>query len=557
MVAEKKNELNELATLIAEFGLGRISSGVFYTEVSRFTAYPQRELDKFFVRVRLRCGVISSTQLEDLAWISQTWGTSRCHLTTRQCIEIHGLALSDLAAALGALADAGLDPMDAAGASIRNVVVCPHAGAKTNNPMDVMPFAKWLADYVNGHPGYRNLPKRINIGVACCHADCARTLIQDIGFQARTSPNGDYLGFRVVVGGGLGASPRAGQTLIEFMPAVEILLIVDAILKVFDRLGDRKNHANGRLKFLIGSMGIASFRLEVLRELDQLKTSRSAHPPLIPFSDDIHDWSPSAAECSQVCQLDESDYLRWEHASTSTGCDGVYRTIHIPVPGGSLNASQLRGLADIVRIHQLGVRITPEQGILLRGVTPEVLEDVHEKISSLELDYLPMGGSLVSCPGAATCPNAFTNCHALCKAVLSRLQADNPTFEQFEGVRIKISGCLNGCSQHAIADIGLEGTTLSRGDKWLPAYRVCLGGEVSQEKVEFGRQVGVVPSRQVPALLADMLACYRLQRVGSESFSEVLRRVGYAPFSALVELYAGMFDLEGENFNWDWGSSWL
>lgn len=164
-----------------------------------------------------------------------------------------------------------------------------------------------------------------------------------------------------------------------------------------------------------------------------------------------------------------------------------------------------------------------------------------------------MGGSLVSCPGASTCQSAFTNCRALCKAVLSRLQADSPAFEPWEeNVRVKISGCLNGCSQHAIADIGLEGMALSKANQWLPAYRVWLGGELDQEKVEFGRQAGIIPARQVPELLADMMACYRRHRTGSESFGEVLRRVGQTPFSALVDMYAGLVDLGGDDLESDW-----
>jgi sulfite reductase beta subunit-like hemoprotein len=127
-------------------------------------------------------------------------------------------------------------------------------------------------------------------------------------------------------------------------------------------------------------------------------------------------------------------------------------------------------------------------------------------------------------------------------------------FEPSEKVRVKISGCLNGCSQHAIADIGLEGIALSKEDKWFPAYRVWLGGEADQDKVEFGRQAGIIPSRQVPAFLSDILACYRHHRAGSESFGEVLRRVGQTPFAALVGMYADMFELEEDELEWDWGS---
>jgi sulfite reductase beta subunit-like hemoprotein len=259
----------------------------------------------------------------------------------------------------------GLDCVDTAGAAIRNIVVCPHAGAGKDEPVDVAPFAAWLASHLHGHPDYRSLPRKINIGVSCCRADCARTLIQDVGFQSRMSMNGEYLGFRVVVGGGLGASPRVGQTLMEFVPAAELLLIVDAILGVFNRLGDRQTHGNGRLKFLIESLGLEAFRSEVVLELGRLKNSHPAYPALTPCSEGVSSWEIGTTGPMQDFPLEESKYLRWKNASVVDGSDEMDRMICVPILGGNLNARQLRGIAELVRMHGLHVRLTPEQGVLL------------------------------------------------------------------------------------------------------------------------------------------------------------------------------------------------
>ncbi|MBI4025687.1 MAG: nitrite/sulfite reductase [Verrucomicrobia bacterium] len=554
---EIQKELAELKRLVERHQGGDLKRDEFRTHATHYGVYPQGQEKLYFLRIRVLCGMVSSEQLEELALVAHAWGDGKCHLTTRQGVEIHGVTVENIIPSLTSLASAGLISHESGGSSVRNIVLCPHAGIGPGEPFDVTDYADWLTRHLLRHSDYQKLPRKMKIGMSCCQADCGRTLVQDIGFQARVEKGSGLRGFRVAVGGGLGAHPRMGQILFEFAPADELLLVTDAILRVFDRMGERQNRRRSRLKFFIESAGIESFRRLVEEELARLKSSPPSHPPLLSgisngkekrsgssrFQKAIGQWTPN-----------HQAYLRWRTGHVRSQQQSAWRMIDVRVPAGDFSVEQFKQIALIMRHHGLAARLAPGQTVLLRGARPEQLKEIHHALHTAGLDTLLVPVNLIACPGAAGCPNAFTNTRALIQALRLQIKIHEDFHEDTAELTIRVSGCMNGCSQHAVADIGFEGAARHHNTQWIPSYRVWLGGTADQETVRFGTKIGAVPARKAPALLADLMACYRKHRTGTELFGDTVHRTGVAPFCKLLEKHAASFDLRQKEMVQDWGA---
>lgn len=554
---ETKAELAELKQWVERLQRDEITRAEFRREAGHYGVHGQAQNKLYFLRIRVPCGILSAEQLDGLAAAAQTWGDGQCHLTTRQGVEIHGLTLENVLPILKALAEIDLISHESGGSAVRNIVLCPHAGAAQGEPFDATEYADWLTRHLLRHPQYQRLPRKVKIGMACCQADCARTLAQDLGFQARLDKAQKFRGFRVVVGGGLGANPRIGQLLFEFVAAEDLLLVTDAILRVFDRHGDRQNRRRGRLKFLIESMGIAEFRRHVSEELVGLKDSPPAYPPLVFFREKGRRGGASRPQnLSGRFAFNQGAYLRWRDGCVRPQRQEALQMIEVRVAGGDFSAGHCRQLATIIRSHDLSLRITPTQGVLLRGARTDQLKEIYQALHQTGLDTLSIPVALVACPGSGGgCSNAFTNTRALMPVLRLQLKIHEDSLENLGRVNVQISGCSNGCSLHALGDIGLEGVARRHGERWVPTYRVWVGGAANEKGLQWGTRIGVVASRKIPSLISDLLSCYRKQRIGKETFAEMIRRTGVEPFRHLVEKHAADSDLHSEQLTRDWGGS--
>ncbi len=498
-----EQELNELAVLIGRLQRGELTRPEFRGHTVHLGVYTQRKPDRYFVRLRVPLGILTVAQLNALAETTDRCADGECHLTTRQGMEIHNLSLDGTLETLASLAAVGLSSHESGGNTVRGIMVCPHAGEGAGEPFDVTEFAALLNRHFLRHPDFQSLPRKIKIGFSCCTDDCTNTALHDLGFQARTNVSG-HPGFRVLVGGGAGALPRLAKELLEFLPADDIVIFTEAFLCMFNRLGDRQNRRRSRVKFLLDSLGLERLREEVLKEWDTLNTAGKNWPSLNLSG------RPSRAELS---------------------C-----TVRASVLGGNINSSQLRQVAATVGRHALTLRITPEQDFLLRDIQPDQLSEIKSALLEAGLAPENTPNRLTACPGSNACSNAFTNSRALAQVIAQKLagiggaNGDKP-------LRIRVSGCTNGCALHVIADIGLEGLAQRRDGALIPAYRLWLGGCSHQQYPRLANDIGIVPARRVPDCVTDVVLLYKRERRSSESLSEVLERIGAEPFATVAKPY--------------------
>ena len=495
-------EFNELAALIDRLKQGELTRSELRSHTVHLGVYTQRQADRYFVRLRVPLGVLTAPQLTALAETAERWADGECHLTTRQGVELHNLPLNGILEALRELAGAGLSSHESGGNTVRGIVVCPHAGTNGNEPFDVTEYAARLNGHFLRHPDFQTLPRKIKIGLSCCIDDCAQTALHDIGFQARS--NAGQRGFRVLVGGGAGALPRLAQEFIEFLPASDLLIFTEAFLRMFNRLGDRQNRRRSRVKFLVEAIGLERLRAEVLGEWDALKTAKPwpAEPPVSPPS--------NAAPRSNL---------------------------RVALPGGNITSSRLRQLAMLINQHALDLRITPEQEFLIRDLRADQLSQVRAIL--LEAGLVPKKDALhlTACPGSTACSNAFTNTLALADVLSQRLS------DVTEPLRIRVSGCTNGCALHVMGDIGLEGLAQRRDGALIPAYRLWVGGRAHQQQPSLAADLGIVPARRVADCVSDVMSLYHRERQLGELLSAVLHRIGVEPFAAVAERHPKSGDL--------------
>ena len=539
MKTNATRELNELAALVERLQRGELKRADFRGQSVHYGVYTQRQPDRYFVRIRVPHGIASPAQLTGLATAIETYGQGECHLTTRQGIEVHDLLLGQIMPLLRTLAEADLLSHETGGNSIRSIMVCPHAGVGADEPFDVTPYAELLTRYFVRHPDFQALPRKMKIAFSGCEQDCVRSFAQDLGFQARKNSAGEC-GFRVLAGGGTGALPRLGQELVEFLPAGQVCSFTEAFLRAFNRLGDRQNRRRARVKFLIQSLGVQKLFQETEREWAALQRETKSHPLLESVSESPAKSGSATAESESLERAErqpgnDKEFSMWATVQTQPQRQVGFRTVRVSPVGGTITAGQLRQLAALAGRFELALRLTPEQGFLLRWARTNRLFQIYQLLDAARLLNPLSVSRLIACPGSQRCSNAFTNTPALAQAVVAKLATLSNAADAPTPLHIRLCGCSNGCSLHALADIGLEGMANRAQNEWFPVYRLRLGGRESQSRPKFGEDLGTLPARHVPACVADVAGYYLANRKRNESLADLLDRVGAEPFAALVK----------------------
>ncbi|MBI3943936.1 MAG: nitrite/sulfite reductase [Chloroflexi bacterium] len=489
----------------------------------------RNQVDVQMVRVKIPQGVLSAQQLDCMGEIAQSYARSIGHLTTRQDVQFHWVPLDTVPDILHRLAKVGLTTREAAGNIVRNVTACPLAGVCTQEVFDVTPAAAALARHLLRNPLCQALPRKFKMAFSGCATDCAATGIHDLGALATCKEEDGRvrLGFRLYVGGGLGAAPHTAQLLEPFTPSEDLILTVVAILRVYDRLGNRQNRARARLKFLVADLGIEEFRRLVFEERRIVWATWAGELPGAPPELTV---TPAAPEQLRVSsQPTPAGFGIWRKTNVVAQKQAGFYIAYVMVPGGDLTAAQFHALAAILRqFPGLEVRTTITQDLVVRWVPGAWLPALYVALAAADLGRPGVHhiGNVVSCPGADTCNLALTHSHRLAQE-LTRRFAERPDLglaEDLRDVTIKVSGCPNSCGQHLIATIGLYGAARKAGDRQVPSYQLLLGGEVHDGRVSFGRLVMRLPAKRVPEAIFRIIELYRSDRRDGESFLEWIRR---------------------------------
>jgi sulfite reductase beta subunit-like hemoprotein len=523
------SEIAGVADAVEALLSGAISPGEFRRRRVVMGIYPIRGgPDRYLLRVRIPLGRVSPRHLRALADTADRFATGGgVHLTTRQDVHIYGVEMRRLPEALSYLAEAGLTTREACGDTVRNTVVCPFAGISSDEVFDVTPYAQALGEHLLRHPLGQRLPRKFKIAFeGCRRADHAGLPFQDVGIRAVVSPEG-LPGFRIHVAGGLGALPQAGFPLEPFTPVFRLWPTVEALLRIFDRMGDRTNRGRARLKFLAGRLGSEPFRRLLF---DERETVESSDPDgRIAFPE------PVVLEATSFTRRNKMP--EWIGALPQREAGRLAFPVRIPL--GDLSSGQLRSLVELTERVGAGVRITTAQGILL----VEIPESEGERMAGSLRDVgfqPPSAMSLVRCAGTDTCTVGITRVRGLAALLEEKIASLETATRRRRTVTIKISGCTNGCGHHRICDIGLQGAARNVNGRLAPHYMLHLGGGAMEDGTAlFGTPIGRVAARRVPDAVERLLALLDEEGEGGESARETFARLGKdrcsAPLKDLLE----------------------
>ncbi len=480
------------------------------------------------VRVKVPYGEVNSEQLRILGDIAEIFSMGIGHITTRQDIQFHWVALEAVPEVLRRLCEVGLTTREACGNTVRNVTACPLAGVCPKEVFDVTPYAKHISRYLLRNPLTQNLPRKFKVAFSGCGDDCIFGAINDVGALATVkSLDGQQIkGFRIYIGGGLGSPPRAAHLLEEFTPAEDLDLTCEALIRVFDRMGNRDNIFRARMKFVIDRVGIDEFRRLIFKERQALRVTKSGDPATVVEEERVEKVSSGAGKGSEG----DAEFQKWFRTNAEPQKQKGFYAVYVTLFGGDLTARQFRVLADIAeRYADSLVRTTVLQDMVLRWVDQVDLYDLYADMKKVGLASPGANtiSDVVGCPGADTCNLGVTRSHRLAMKLSEHLseQDDIMLSSDLEGVSIKVSGCPNACGQHHVATIGLFGSAQRVDGRMVPYYQLLLGGSVSDGVVRFGEPVMRVPAKRVPEAVSKLIDLYREQKMDGENFLSWVERL--------------------------------
>jgi sulfite reductase beta subunit-like hemoprotein len=477
---------------------------------------------RYVVRIRVPAGILTADQLEIVAALAAAAGWEEgAHLTTRQGIEIAGVPAGRVVDFLRRLEEVGLTTARTGGNVVRGVVCCPLAGVAAGEIFDVTPFALAVDRYFREHPDFQRMPRKIKIAFEGCAHDHVRTLVADIGVRA--SLKDGQKGFRIVVGGGLGASPKRAQVFEEFVPMEHLFVTLEAVLQVFDRHGDRNNRSRARLKWLLADWGIERLRNEIVAERTRLLAQGAPSFVLPQVAEERGPVDATAAIPSRrtACET-------WRQSNVRSQKQTGFATVFVRCPLGDLQPAQILRVAEAARQFAGGIRTSIDQNLVLRWVPEQVLPALHEFLSPADLAGYCAEQLLdvTRCVGATACLSAITNPKPAAEKIVAAIEANLARDPLLRGLRIRVSGCPNSCSHHHAADIGLYGVSRQINGRPVPHYVLLLGGASSAEA--FGARVTEIPALRVAEAVEQTLELFQTERASGENFAAFVNRVGLA-----------------------------
>lgn len=500
------------------------------------------------VRVKFPGGVVRAEQFRVLAKVAATQARGFGHITTRQNIQFHLVAIAEVPTVMRWVASAGMTTREACGDTVRNVQADPLAGVWPGQPFDVTPWAEATFRHFLRNPAAQRLPRKFKINFSGDFNDWGQAAINCIGPIAVTHPETGELGFRVLVGGGLGTTPFEAEALEDFTPQAWLVPTMEAILRVFDREGERSNRNRSRLKWLIQKIGIEEFRARVLAERTAVIAVSGVNPvvPALVVAAGA-DRAPLTVPPAEKPTTEDARLSHWLQTNVVATTDGAFAAF-VTIPLGDITTAQFLGLADIVEdFDSVGlaegsgadVRFTNRQNLVFRGVAPVRLGELWQRLDAIGLGGgdAHAAGDPVSCPGADTCNLAITQSRGLARAIRDQLALSELGDV---AVKINISGCSNSCGQHHLGEIGLFGMERRFHGSSAPGYQLMVGGGLGLEGVNFGMRVAKLAAKRAPEAVATLVGAYDADRSAGQTFRAWATTVGKDKLQALVRDFEGL-----------------
>ena len=482
-------------------------------------------------RIKIPFGGVSPDQLEVLGDLAEEYADGVCHVTTRQDVQLHYVHLDDTVSLMRRLGAVGITTREACGNVVRNVTACPLAGVCRDERFDVTPYAKACMRFLLGHQDTQEFGRKFKVAFSGCrHHACGLVSMHDLGAVAvtRVEQGVERRGFELYVGGGLGAVPYEAKLFDPFLPEEELLPTAQAISRVFARLGEKRNRARARIKFLVHQLGLDEFRRIVLEERARLTPDECWTSYLADVANAAEQPFRTPGALNGAHRAPGFD--DWSRTNVYRQRQAGYAVVTVALPLGDITARQMRQLADIAR-RFVGdtIRTTVEQNIVLRWVSEADVPDLYRDLRAADLAEAGAQTivDITACPGTDTCKLGIASSRGLAAELRARLAATS--YELDEAVRalhIKISGCFNSCGQHHIADIGFYGVSRNVGGYTVPHFQVVLGGQWVENAGAYGLATGAIPSKHIPAVVTRITDRFVRERTAGETFQGFTRRVG-------------------------------
>jgi sulfite reductase (ferredoxin) len=560
-----ERDIIELERKIREFREGTMPEEKFRSLRLARGVYGQRQPGVQMVRIKLPYGKMTLSQWKRISDVSDKYSTGNLHLTTRQDIQIHFVSLDRTPEMWAELEKDEVTIREACGNTVRNVTASDRAGIDPDEPFDVTPYAHALFEYFLRKPVNQDMGRKFKIAFSSSEKDTGLIFMHDLGALARIREvNGKIKrGFKVVVGGGLGAQPFHAVTTHEFLEEELLIPYVEAVLRVFDRHGERSSRHKARIKFLIAKIGIDAFNELVAAEQKAL-TYQSFKVGVSEYDKSQKDGKTGSQQArpSQLSDFrtsglpDPFKFSIWKATNTFEQKQPGYLGVYVRVPNGNISSHTSRRLIEKLRgVIADDVRVTVNQGLLFRFVKPEYLEYIYNVLAEENLVSAGFGSTadVTSCPGTDTCNLGISNSTGTALALSEVIEEEFPEFLYNKEIAIKISGCMNSCGQHGMASIGFHGSSLKAKGQVLPALQVLIGGGVlGSGDGRIADKVLKVPSKRGPNVVRTILSDYKTNAQNGESFLNFTQRNGEKYFYELLKPLASLETLQAEDFI-DWG----
>ena len=549
-----ERDIIDLEKKIREFREGKLPEEKFRSLRLARGVYGQRQQGVQMVRIKLPYGKMTFAQWSRICDVSDEYATGNLHLTTRQDIQIHFVSLDRTPQLWADLEKDNITIREACGNTVRNVTASDIAGIDPDEPFDVTPYAHGIFEYFLRKPICQEMGRKFKIAISSSEKDTALTFIHDFGLipRIREVDGKAQRGFKVLIGGGLGAQPFLAITTHEFLEEDLVIPFLESVLRVFDRHGERTSRHKARMKFLIQKIGIEPF-LELVKEEQKALTYQRYQFDITNNSTSVPDSGTTTVETPAV---DPFQFQLWKSTNVKPQKQEGYLAVFVRVPNGNISSVASRRLIEkLTPVIANDVRITITQGLQFRFIKPEQLEYVYSVLASEGLATPGFGSvaDVTSCPGTDTCNLGISNSTGIALVLADVIDEEYPELLHNEDIKIKISGCMNSCGQHGMASIGFHGSSLKAKGQVVPALQVLIGGGVlGGGNGQIADKVIKIPSRRGPAVLRTLLDDYKTHARENEKYDQYAVRQGNKYFYELLKPHADQTTLVNEDFI-DWG----
>ena len=525
----RRQEAENFAETVKLFRQGKIDPDMFRRFRLQHGAYGTRMTDDYaMVRIKVPAGQIYPNQLEKIAQLSEMYSIGSAHFSTRENIQLHWVILEDVSEIMQSLSDVGMTSREACGNTVRNVMCSPLSGVCKDEIFDATPYAMAIAKFMLRNPICQGLPRKFKFNFTCCEKH-GMIRIVDVGLvpQIQEIDGEKRKGFKIFLGGGLGNRSFVGHQLEDFTPVEDLLYTSMAVIRIFDRMGDRKNLARNRMRYLVNDLGWEKFQNLVLKERAVVKATQSVIVKLN-IDDSINEIQRPISVSDESASVPDG-FARWEKTNVIKQSQSGFNSAFIGLEAGDITANQLRSVAEIIRDYSAEgfARNGFSQNIVIRYVHDDDLKSMYSRLIE---NGLAKTGSLtmasaVGCSGTTSCNLALTNSHRLAKEVQRKfLELNLDEDDDLKDSTIKISGCPNSCGQHQIATIGFYGGGGRHGTDMFPNYTMSLGGKFDEDSM-LGHHTARVPVKRVIPVILKIIELFKENKQPDDTLSKWIDRV--------------------------------